>query len=120
MSLSIFDKDTYPSVEEIEILIQEGMDINSVDEKELTSLLHLAGPKRNDSENLFEIFRILIQNGADINCKNKDGKNVLHLLCEHYKKENLIDLISLLKMKSISIRNHLIQRMHFFIYWKVT
>jgi hypothetical protein len=66
--MSIFDKDTYPSVEEIEILIQEGMDINSVVEKELTPLLHLADPKRNESENLFEIFRILIQNGADINC----------------------------------------------------
>ncbi len=103
--MSIFDKDTYSSVEEIEILIQEGMDINSVDEKELTPLLHLADPKRNESENLFEIFCILIQNGADINCKNKEGKNVLHLLCEHYKKEDLIDFISLLIENGIDINS---------------
>jgi hypothetical protein len=35
------------------------------------SLLHLADPKKNDSENLFEIFHILIENGADINCKTE-------------------------------------------------
>jgi hypothetical protein len=37
--------------------------------------------------------------------KNKDGKNVLHLLCEHYKKEDLIDLISLLIENGIDINS---------------
>ncbi|XP_046638807.1 light-sensor Protein kinase-like [Daphnia pulicaria] len=100
---SIFAEDTYPSLEEVEILLQKEMDINSVDEKGLTPLLHLALPKKNEGDNLVEIFRLLITKGANVHCETENKMNALHLLCEHYKNENFIDLVKLLIEKGINV-----------------
>jgi ankyrin repeat protein len=90
-------------VEEVEKLLQKGMDINSVDEKGWTPLLHLALPKKNEGDNLVEIVRLLITKGANVHCETENKMNALHLLCEHYKNENFIDLVKLLIEKGIKV-----------------
>ena len=89
-------KQTNPSEEDIKTLIDEGFDLNCVDENGLTPLLYLIQKKRND-KSLLKLLQFLIENGIDVNFKDKYGYNALHLLCVHdYKNDNLIDIIRLL------------------------
>jgi ankyrin repeat protein len=57
------------------------------------------------NENLIDIVRILIQNGIDVNWKNKAGWNALLFLCKNYVNDNLIEIVRLLIEHGINI-NH--------------
>ncbi len=46
-------------------------------------------------DNLIDFVRLLVKCDIDINCKNKNGKNSLHILCYYYKKRDLLDIIRL-------------------------
>jgi ankyrin repeat protein len=52
---------------------------------------------------LLDITGLLIENGIDINCKNKSGDNALTVLCRYYAKENVGDIIRLLTENGIDI-----------------
>jgi ankyrin repeat protein len=45
----------------------------------------------------------LIEQGVDVNKKNKDGNNALHLLCRNNSSEGLIDAIKLLIQPGINV-----------------
>jgi ankyrin repeat protein len=47
----------------------------------------------------------LIENGIDINCQTKYGRNALTILCENYKNANLIDITRLLIENGIDINS---------------
>jgi ankyrin repeat protein len=95
-----------PSVEEMEKLIQEGVDVNAKDEKGLTPLLRLAKSEKI-SDNLVKIFSLLIQHGANVHSLDSNGKNALLFWCknrkQHRNKNFWQSSISLLKIGSISI-----------------
>ena len=54
-------------------------------------------------ENLFDIVRLLINNGIQVNATNIEGKNALHLLIENYKGRNLFNIISFLIKNKINV-----------------
>jgi ankyrin repeat protein len=55
------------------------------------------------NENLIDIIRLFIENGIDVNCKDKDGWNALIYLCRFYKNENLVGIIGLLIENEIDV-----------------
>ncbi|XP_046637442.1 putative ankyrin repeat protein RF_0381 [Daphnia pulicaria] len=94
-----------PSVEEIEKLIQEGADVNAKDEKGLTPLLRLAQSEKI-SENLIEIFSLLIKLGANVNSLDSNGENVLFLWCknrEQHQNKSFLAIINLFVENGIDI-----------------
>ncbi len=89
-------RDTYPSLEKVKKLLQEGVNVNCADEKGSTPVLSLlATEKKNGHDNLIEIVQLLIQHGLDVKCKNNNGSNALTLLSQFYRKENLIEIVRL-------------------------
>ena len=78
-----FDKHTYKRVE---LLLRNGMDVNSISNNEFNALLSLAKNRTrfcsNDKRNydFIEIIKLFLQKGIDVNQKNSDGMNALHLL----------------------------------------
>ena len=60
------------SMEEVIRLIQEGADVNAVDNLGKTPLLLAARSNSNS-----DVLRVLIDNGADVAFKDKEGKNAL-------------------------------------------
>ena len=90
------------SEEGIKTLIDQGFDLNCVDENGLTPLLYLTKTKRND-KSLLKLLQFLIENGIDVNCKDQYGDNALTLLCWKYRNENLIDIIRFLIEKGIDV-----------------
>ena len=49
------------------------------------------------NENLIDIIRLLIENGIDVNCKDKGGRNALNYLSPHYPHENRNQIKELLR-----------------------
>ena len=89
--------DTYPSLEEVKQILQEGVNVNCIDENGSTPFLSLlATEKKNGHDNLIEIVQLLIQHGLDVKCENNNGSNALTLLFQFYQKENLIEIAQLL------------------------
>jgi ankyrin repeat protein len=95
-----------PSVEEIKILMREGVDINAKDKKGLTPLLQMAENK-SGSGNALEIMNLLIQNGANVNSLDSNkGKNALLLLCDNHQNhqnENLKEITGLLMQSGLNV-----------------
>ncbi|XP_046438240.1 serine/threonine-protein kinase/endoribonuclease IRE1-like [Daphnia pulex] len=94
-----------PIVEEIEKLIQEGLDVNAKDEKGLTPLLHLVKSEKI-SENLVKIFILLIQHGANVNSLDSNGENALLLWCknrEQYQNKSFLTILNLFVKNGIDI-----------------
>jgi ankyrin repeat protein len=102
---TLLKKHTNPSEEEIKPLIDQGFDLNCVDENGLTPFLYLIQKKLNtrDNPSLLEFIQFLIENGINVYCEDNNGCNVLHPLCSNYRNENLIDIIRLLIKKGIDV-----------------
>ncbi|EFX62088.1 hypothetical protein DAPPUDRAFT_337465 [Daphnia pulex] len=93
------------SVEEIEKLIKEGVNINAKNRREMTPLLRLAESK-NNSDNLVEIVSLLIQHGANVNSVDRKGKNALLLWCENHRQhrnKSFLAIINLFVANGIDI-----------------
>jgi ankyrin repeat protein len=54
-----------------------------------------------DKENLIDIVQLLIEKNIDVNCKQDEGWNALHLVCYYYSKSRLFDLVRLLVQNKI-------------------
>jgi ankyrin repeat protein len=54
-------------------------------------------------DNLIDIVRLLIWKNIDVNCKQDDGWNALHLVCRYYDKDNLIDIVRFLIEAKIDV-----------------
>jgi serine/threonine-protein kinase/endoribonuclease IRE1 len=94
-----------PSVEEIGKLIQEGVDVNAKDEIGLTPPLRLAKSEKI-SENLLEIFSLLIQHGANVNSLDSNGNNALLLWCKNrkqYQNQSFLAILNLFVENGIDI-----------------
>jgi ankyrin repeat protein len=94
-----------PSLEEIKILMREGVDINAKDKKGLTPLLQMAENKKG-SGNALEIINLQIQNGANVNSLDSKGKNALLLLCDNHQNhqnENLKVIMGLLMQSGLNV-----------------
>jgi ankyrin repeat protein len=100
---TLCSRDTYPSLKEIAIFLQEDIDINCTNEEGVSPLLYLVKEKNNGHKNLVEILQLLIQRGIKINSTTTSGWNVLLFLCRHYKKENLIRIIQILIQHGIEM-----------------
>ncbi|XP_046462834.1 sensor for unfolded proteins in the ER ire1-like [Daphnia pulex] len=75
-------------------------------EKELFELCKIRYPATSrifPSTNQNEKLKTLIQQGVDVNKKNKDGDNALHLLCCNNSSERLIDAIKILIQHGIDV-----------------
>lgn len=59
----------------VELLIDNGADVNIKDDRSMTALHYNI---INTRDNL-EFTKLLIEKGADINCKNKSNETPLHL-----------------------------------------
>jgi ankyrin repeat protein len=57
------------------------------------------------NENLIDIVQLFIENGIDVNWKNRAGWNALLFLCKNYVNDNLIEIVRLLIEHGINI-NH--------------
>ena len=58
----------------------------------------------NRDENLFDLIKLLVENGIDINALNSKGSNALHILCVHHKGADLIDIVNYLIDKGIKVK----------------
>ncbi len=74
----------------VKFFVTKGFDINAYDGVEGNTLLHKAVMEKNE-----KMIRALIENKADLNAKNNDGKTALDLAFEH----RYIDIINLLYSK---------------------
>ncbi len=97
--------ETNPSFEEMENLIQEGVDINCMNQVGLTPLLQLLATNSNEKDNLTDVIRILIEHGAEVNATDLDGYTALHYLCWKYQNDNLIDVVRLLIESKINLNS---------------
>ena len=57
-----------------------------------------------NSDFLMEAMKLLLRCGIEINCKDKNGWNALHYLCQYYSEDNLIDIMKLLIASGIDVR----------------
>ncbi|XP_057372130.1 uncharacterized protein LOC130692725 [Daphnia carinata] len=64
-------------------------------------LLELCG--RDSREDLTEKIKELVQFGINVNAKDKDGTNVLHLLCRNYSNPKFTDAIQLVIESGIDV-----------------
>ncbi|KAJ5071726.1 ada2a-containing complex component 3 isoform d [Anaeramoeba ignava] len=69
--------------------------------KQKETLLQIAC--RNQNKNSFEIIKFFIENGSDVNVKNKKNQTALHIVCQSQKKPKVIELIKLLISKGADI-----------------
>lgn len=83
----------------IKIFIENGLNINSINEKGKSLLEKTIISKKSD-DNEIEILKFLIKNGADINITNKKGKNLIETIIKS-KKPRKIDV----KIVKILIKN---------------
>lgn len=87
----LFDqcKGAPPNLDEINNLLDEGVDINSVDKEGKTPLLHLfENSNAYKSENMVDIVRCLLRPGnVNLSNNNEDEEqnNALYALCYNYK-----------------------------------
>ncbi|XP_046439709.1 probable serine/threonine-protein kinase irlC isoform X2 [Daphnia pulex] len=88
-------------IEIIQLLIQNGIDVNNKINVRWNALTLLCRHYQNT--NLIKIIQLLIQTGIDVNCKTNGSWNALTLLCRHYKNENLIEIIRLLIQHGIDV-----------------
>ncbi|XP_057373295.2 uncharacterized protein LOC130694180 [Daphnia carinata] len=86
------------SSKEVVVQLQSIKDKLTGKEKEL---LELCG--RDSREDLTGKIKELIQLGINVNAKDKDGRNALHLLCRYYSNPKLIDDIQLLIGNGIDV-----------------
>jgi ankyrin repeat protein len=100
---ALLKSQTNPSEKGIKTLIDNGLDLNYVDENGLTPLFCLIKKKGNDKSSLLKLLQLLIEKGIDVNCKDNNGRSALHFLCYYYKNENLIDIIRLLIENGIDV-----------------
>ena len=86
-------------LESIKSLIENGADVNVIDEDKNTPLLLLL---KNQRENVLEMFTLLIEHGANINVINEDKYTPLLLLLK-YQRENVLEMFTLLIEHSANI-----------------
>ena len=80
MEKKLFDlvNEQSPSVFQIGKLINDGVDVNCRNNQEMTPLLQLLFNSAS-KQNVQEIVRLFVENGVDVNAKNKNnGSNALH------------------------------------------
>ena len=54
----------------------------------------------------FEEIQLLIQSGIDVNGKDDEGRNALHLLCLNNSSQKLIDAIKLVIQSGIDVKTN--------------
>lgn len=64
----------------LKILIDRGIDVNARDIEGETALFYIFS-NRNFNKNIENVFNILIENGADLNIKNKNNESLLLISC---------------------------------------
>ena len=84
--ISLCDKFDKYTLQKVELLLSNGIMVNAVTKNGDNALLSLAKTRtllsRDDLRNqdFTKIVKVLVQNGIDVNQKNSDGMNVLHIL----------------------------------------
>lgn len=66
------------------------------------TLIHLLCRYINDPK-LFEVMKLMIDNGVGIDAVDDEGKTALHILCESYRHDNLSDIVELLVTKGMDL-----------------
>ena len=99
--LKLMDEEN-PSLSEIENLIGQGVDINTVNQEGLTPLLYIAR-NSNEKGNVIDVIQLLFRHGANVTLKDKDGWTALHIVCKFYQHENIIDIIRFLIENGIDV-----------------
>ena len=91
----------------IKCFVHDAVDINCRNKEGLTPLLYfLKNDKAYTKPDFFKILKFLVEKRrSDVNATTSEGCNALHLLCQHYSGNSLIDLIKLLIKHNIEV-NH--------------
>ena len=86
-----------------ELAKDKEVDLNcTYDESKRTPLLLLCA--NNQSDSLCQCVELLLENHSiDVNARDKNGSNALHLLCKHYRRTKLFYLAQLLVRRKISV-----------------
>ncbi|EFX76498.1 hypothetical protein DAPPUDRAFT_249011 [Daphnia pulex] len=119
-----------PDLDEIRDLLQDDdVNINCVNRQGLNLLLQLVKRPKDDMIDIIKLFirHKIDLNGTDdygehalfylcaynysndnldqVNCQSKHSRNLLHLLCNYYEKENLIKVVRLLLDSGIEVNS---------------
>jgi len=54
-------------------------------------------------ENLIDLLKLFVRNGADVNAKTEYQATPLHVLSQYYKNDNLIDLVKFLIQNGVDV-----------------
>jgi hypothetical protein len=86
----------------IDLLLENGVDINSADEKGMTALHYAVQNFYHYRKEPLNLIKKLLASGADLEAKDKDGRTPLMLATEHSQKNTVIaggPLLLLLEQK---------------------
>ena len=92
----------HPSlVELVQLLILKGATINAktpiFDDSGWYTPLHCLGKNgKLSDESMLALVKFLIQNGAKVNTRDKNGETPLHKFCTRYEYDNMVDIVQLL------------------------
>ncbi|KAI1187124.1 ankyrin [Nemania serpens] len=87
----------------IDVLVGGGADVNATDFNGQSPLLALLGPNSlRDTKPIIEVFRKLVQNGADVSLCSNDGNSALHMVFMSLSRFKMDDIPFLLSLVSSS------------------
>ena len=97
---SNYNGDVPELLDVVQRLIYEGVVINANATDGTNCLIALCSHHHGHSD-FVATFRMLIKNGVDVSPKNSKGMTALHILCEKYTGENLLDVVQMLVVAKI-------------------
>ncbi|XP_046439835.1 uncharacterized protein LOC124190980 [Daphnia pulex] len=93
-----------PSLIKIKNLVNQGINVNCLNQHGLTPLLQLlANGEAYHQEDFVEIVRYFVEKKINLNAKNAYGENALLKLIAQYPKDDLIDIVQLFIDNGIDI-----------------
>ena len=97
---SNYNGDVPELLDVVRLLIYKGVVINANATDGTNCLIALCSHHHGHSD-FVATFRMLIKNGVDVSTKNSKGMTALHILCEKYTGENLLDVVQMLVVAKI-------------------